>query len=137
MDRQRSSKPYYAGSIPARDAMGVISFGSSAKYPPTSKQVIEVVQGNPRPDNYQIIDTLTIGNYVIAEIRYPDCDNYEGRKILVYEGIDGRGLREQKLIDPHFSDDKPYRSPIARFEPTKRGWLMALAFVKTWMKNTK
>ena len=29
-------------------------------------------------------------------------------------------------IDPHFSDNKKYHSPIARFEPTDRGWEMAL-----------
>ena len=44
--------------------------------------------GNPNPANYKIISTLKIGNILIAEIVYPDCKNYEGKKILVFEGID-------------------------------------------------
>ena len=44
-------------------------------------------------------------------------------KIMVYECELGDLLR-QKSIDPHFSDNKNFYSPIARFEPTIRGWEM-------------
>lgn len=88
--------------------------------------------GNPNPAKYKIIDTLTFGNMLIVEIHYPDCNNYEGKKILVYEGITASELREQKLIDPHFSENVKFRSPVARFEPTQKGWKMAESFAKMW-----
>ena len=39
-------------------------------------------------------------------------------------------LKAQKVIDPHFSESKKYYSPIARFEPTMRGWGMAMKFME-------
>jgi hypothetical protein len=48
----------------------------------------------------------------------------------VYKGIQGgiEALKCQKIIDPHFSDNKNFYSPIARFVPTDDGWRMAEAF---------
>lgn len=115
--------------------MGIRLFGSSsdAKYPPTFySPAPEIPPGNPDPAKYKIIDTLTIGNLLIVEIVYPDCKNYEGKKILVYEGITALLLRQQKYIDPHFSNNSKYKSPIARFEPTGRGMVMAVSFAKMW-----
>lgn len=120
--------------------MGVIRLWSGDRYtsspPATVVQVNPtiklVVPGNPDPANYKIIDTLTVGNILIAEIQYPDCKNYEGRKILVFEGVSAQALRGQKLIDPHFSKNSQYISPIARFEPTDKGWKMAESFAKMW-----
>ncbi len=115
--------------------MGIRLF-SESKYPEEKyvyKDVpVDPLPGNPNPANYKIIDTLTFGNILIVEIQYPDCKNYEGKKILVYEGITWAELRKQKLIDPHFSNNKKYKSPIARFEPTERGWKMAESFAKMW-----
>jgi hypothetical protein len=114
--------------------MGIKLF-SSDSYPEENKypEIIPMPKpGNPNPGNYKIIDTLTFGNILIAEIEYPDCKNYEGRKILVYEGITSKQLRAQKYIDPHFSKHGKYKSPIARFEPTERGWKMAESFAKMW-----
>lgn len=89
---------------------------------------------NPRPDNYQIIQSISIGDYLIVEIRYLDCTNYEGRKILVFKDCSMLELKEQKLIDPHFSDDKSFHSPIARFEPTAEGMFHAKMFARTMIK---
>lgn len=120
--------------------MGVVHIGSSSRYDACSCPMsveAPVPQGNPDPANYQIIDTLTIGNFLIVEIRYPDCKNYEGKKILVYEGVPWLQLREQKLLDPHFSANKNFKSPVARFEPTDRGWRMAETFAKAMMEKKK
>lgn len=84
---------------------------------------------NPKPDNYKVLRTLQMRNFLIIEIQYLDCTNYEGRKIMIYEGICLADLKAQKSIDPHFTENKNYHSPIARFEPTKRGWEMAEFFV--------
>lgn len=82
------------------------------------------VRGNPVPANYEIVRTLKIGKCAILELRYPDCTNYEGRKILLFENTHPTIITKGP-IDPHFTADS--RSPIARFEPTERGWNMAIA----------
>lgn len=85
---------------------------------------------NPRPDNYNILAVYEVGNYLIIKIRYLDCVNYEGVKILLFENCTIEQLIKQNLIDPHFSDDKSFHSPIARFEPTQKGLELAVKFVK-------
>ena len=76
---------------------------------------------NPNPKNYTILRNRVIGRRLLLEIQYHDCTNYEGKKILIFECtlVD---LIKQKLIDPHFCENKDYFSPIARFEPTEEGW---------------
>jgi len=81
---------------------------------------------NPNPANYEIVRSKEIGPFVILEIRYPDCTNYEGHKILVFDsGASLEEMKKARWIDPHFCEDKRY-SPIARFVPTLRGWEMAI-----------
>ena len=82
---------------------------------------------NPNPSNYVIEDTLESGSYVIVKIKYTDCTNYEGLKILVYEGISEANIRKLGRLDPHFCEDKI--SPIARFEPTPQGWMNAAGYI--------
>ena len=61
----------------------------------------------------------------MVRINYPDCHNYEGNKILVFLDTTREELEKQKAIDPHFSDNPDFISPVARFEPTVRGLVMA------------
>lgn len=79
------------------------------------------IQGNPNPDNFEIKRSEQIGEWLLLEIVYPDCKNYEGKKILLYRST-LRELLQQKHIDPHFSDNPDFISPFARFEPTAGGW---------------
>ena len=83
-------------------------------------------EGNPNPNNYKILKYLEFNNgrHLLLEIQYPDANNYEGRKILVFENCRLIDLLEQKTIDPHFSNNPNFKSPIARFEPTNKGWEM-------------
>ena len=76
---------------------------------------------NPNPSNYEVLDGVEIGDYIILKINYPNCTNYEGNKILLFK-CRLKELQEQELIDPHFSNNPNYISPIARFEPTEDGW---------------
>jgi len=89
---------------------------------------------NPDPANYEILATKEIYDFLIVKIRYPDCTNYEGKKILVYYGVSMEDLDAQRLIDPHFSDNKNFFSPIARFEPTKRGLKLAIKLPKQFCR---
>ena len=85
---------------------------------------------NPNPKNFKILKSEEHGNYLVIEVNYPDCTNYEGNKILVYNNVELTDLViKQGSIDPHFSENPNFYSPIARFEPTDRGWQMALLFI--------
>lgn len=91
--------------------------------------IIKRINGNPDPNNYKILSHWSCGKFLVIKIKYPDCNNYEGKKILVYKNTTLEDLIKQKSIDPHFSNNKKYKSPIARFEPTDEGLRMALDFV--------
>ena len=82
--------------------------------------------GMPNPKNYSIVKSLQVGNNLVLLLHYPDCNNYEGRKILVYRDVHLTDLIRQKEVDPHFSEEKGYSSPFARFEPTDAGWSFAV-----------
>jgi hypothetical protein len=78
-------------------------------------------QPAPDPKRYEIIDVEYFRNATLAKVRYLDCTNYEGVKILVFMGK--RGM--EGPIDPHFSEDD--QSPIARFKPNHVGLRIARA----------
>lgn len=88
---------------------------------------------NPNPSNYKIIRSKQVGKYLVIKIKYSDCTNYEGNKILIFRSTLEK-LKKQKLIDPHFSENKNFISPIARFEPTFSGWINALSLVEKILK---
>jgi hypothetical protein len=79
---------------------------------------------NPDPYNWILNNSLKIGRFLLIHITYPDCTNYEGKKIMLYKNVTLQELEGQKTIDPHFSSNKKFHSPIARFEPTNKGWEM-------------
>lgn len=87
------------------------------------------MDNSPKPYRFKILNSETFGNYRILRIKYLDAINYEGNKILVYENpqLLIQHINE-KYLDPHFIEG--YYSPIARFEPTKKGWKMAVKFVR-------
>ena len=79
---------------------------------------------NPDPKNWKIVQAQQYGKYLLVKINYPDCTNYEGNKILLYEETAVAHLILQRLVDPHFSNNAIFKSPIARFEPTEKGWYL-------------
>jgi hypothetical protein len=83
---------------------------------------------NPNPENFEVKAIEKIGDFYLITIFYPDCTTFEGMKILVYYKIDIKKLLLQKSLDPHFSMNKKFISPVARFEPTRRGIEMAISF---------
>lgn len=87
------------------------------------------VRANPDPNKYQFLQMEQVGNLCVVLIHYDDCTNYEGKKILVYEAW-AEELKNHPVLDPHFSENKQYHSPIARFEPTVTGWKNAITFCK-------
>lgn len=103
--------------------MGAIGLFSSSSYDEPKRTP------NPDPMRYTILQSEQVGKYCVLTIQYHGCLNYEGQKILVYEAW-LEELKNQPALDPHFSENTEYYSPIARFEPTVTGWKNAITFCK-------
>lgn len=95
-----------------------------------SRSRFDSYKQDPDPLNYKILSSFESGDYLILEIKYLNCTNYEGKKILVYKGVTLLELFNQKYLDPHFSNSEIYKHPIARFVPTDEGLAMAKVFVQ-------
>ncbi len=86
--------------------------------------------GDPQPHRFKVLCMHRVGDAAVVKVKYPDCTNYEGVKVLVYENAKAFQMQVRGgLLDPHFLQGGG--SPVARFEPTDRGWQMALDFAKT------
>jgi hypothetical protein len=108
--------------------MGV-SFGSRCKNSPYA-----VENSNPNPTNFIILHEQRIGKYLILHVKYPDCKNFEGQKLMVYKGFKtSEELIKYNLfkLDPHFCNSKG--SPIARFAPTTE----SLVLIERMIGNDK
>lgn len=86
---------------------------------------------NPDPTNYEVLRYLPVKKNLVIEILYHGCTNYEGRKVLLFHNCTYEKLMKQKTIDPHFSENKKFYSPCARFPPTEWGWCAAVHVGKT------
>lgn len=82
----------------------------------------------PNPLCFVIEYLRQVGPHVVARIRYPDCDNYEGLKIILYRDVTVKMIKDQLQLDPHFG--KVGLSPFARFKPTPSGWDAAIALAR-------
>lgn len=106
--------------------MGVSPMMSNSSLDNPEDYLTNNILGNPNPCNYKILEFQQIDDNLVIKILYPDSNNYEGKKILVFENCNIGELKKQRVIDPHFSENNKYYSPIARFEPTKKGWGLAI-----------
>lgn len=119
------------GSRSSYDDGLIITVGSRSSYdkPPPDRPPQR--PPNPDPHNFRVLRSEEVGPYLLAEVLYPDCTNYEGRKILVYKGVSLLEVLAQGSVDPHFSNNPRFHSPIARFVPTEAGWKMARVLART------
>ena len=115
--------------------MGIRLFGNSFSVHDSSCNdlewisIIEKNDKNPNPKNYEINHTLSYKEYVIVDITYPDCDNFEGRKIILMDKDVFDNCSQKNVFDPHFCENNDF-CPLARFKPTRKGWLMAIKLLK-------
>ena len=83
---------------------------------------------NPDPKNFLIKLVVEFNGYFVALVEYPNCTNFEGKKIIVFRGLKNADeLLKATEIDPHFTENSKV---VARFRPTEDGWEDALRFVK-------
>lgn len=91
---------------------------------------------NPDPSNFKLVDFEEIGQYLLVIVKYANCPTFEGKKVMVYENMKLREFLAFEVVDPHFGDSNSLKSvlnekkappPIARFEPTEKGIMLAKA----------
>lgn len=115
--------------------------GIVAKDPPTEAPAptSEPEPQNPDPRRFSIGTIYERGKkrnrYAAVLVEYPGCTNYEGKKVLVFKGVSKKRILEADKLDPHFCDHKGCISPVARFEPTHRGWGWAVEMVDRLHKD--
>jgi hypothetical protein len=109
--------------------MGIYFGRNSIKKTESTYETQKVSKFDPNPANFEILNSIERFGNVALYIKYPNCKNYEGNKILVYKGVGKNQIVNLKEIDPHFSDDGSL-SPVARFEPTQRGWILAMILLE-------
>lgn len=98
--------------------MGVFTYRNSCGCQPTSNtnQVKARHPNDPDPSNFEVLGCWRFKSHTIAKIKYPGCINFEGEKIIIFEGlIDVVNLEH---LDPHFL---PNNNILARFVPTQHG----------------
>lgn len=78
---------------------------------------------NPDPKNFKILDSIFHEGYALLLVQYPNCTNYEGKKILLYDNTTEQQVRSWRTIDPHFGG-KP-GNLIARLRPDRDGMAIA------------
>lgn len=111
--------------------MGIRIIGSSDSRDcgQSYQEVEKIVRVNSTPDptKFNIIRQRVVNGYPILWVHYPDVENYEGNKILMYDKHFDLELIKNS-IDPHFFTNGD--SPVARFVPTDRGMYMAVKLAK-------
>ena len=111
--------------------LGLFKMSKSVCDRSATDQAIELP--NPNPKEFTIGSSITIGRFLVLTVLYKGVTTFEGKKILVFENTSSGDLIKQGSIDPHFSENKRYKSPIARFLPTAAGLQMALTFCRTML----
>jgi len=101
--------------------LGVFGWGRSHRSEGEQSQ-------GPDPSNWVMVRSISMKPFLIVEVLYPDCKNYEGKKIMVFNTTLSE-LRGQLKIDPHFGQENNMIYPIARFQPTEEGWNDAYNYV--------
>lgn len=94
----------------------------------TQRRITPPAPPNPNPLRFQVIEHVERNGFLLVEIQYDDCTNYEGRKLLLFKDVSFTALMNQAVrvgIDPHFSDEAAHHYPCARFEPTDFGRALA------------
>lgn len=77
----------------------------------------------PNPLEFKINEAVEENGYLVADITYPNCSNFEGRKIILFDNVSKEWLYSLSELDPHFEENGYI---VARFEPTKRGIQLAI-----------
>lgn len=79
---------------------------------------------NPDPSRWELLELHQFSKGYALKVRYLDCTNFEGVKVMVFEG---RYVPGKRPLDPHFAERG---GPYARFRPDAVGMRLAIALAK-------
>lgn len=94
------------------------------------EKIVKVKAPNPDPEKFTLLSSEVINGYLALEIKYDGCTNFEGHKLLLFDrnvNLKNILLQNNNKIDPNFSNNQAFISPIARFVPNDNGWRMLRA----------
>jgi hypothetical protein len=100
-----------------------------------------VPRGNPDPCSFIYVRHEVRDNFLLLEVIYPNCTNFEGRKILLLRS-NSRTLLDwpervwERPLDPHFQDDKFPIMLLARFQPTTLGWELGRIMMQELLRQS-
>ena len=112
--------------------MGIKLFSSCKNDTPVSNPKT----GTPNKFRWKILREYIddYDKWVVALIQYEDYYNYQGKKILVYDNIELYNFNKNlNRLDPQFIEYE--FSPVARFEPSERGWDLAIRFCERILRS--
>jgi hypothetical protein len=103
------------------------------------KDDLKIIRNNdanqtPNSANYKIERAEVYNNNTVVQVRYPDCPDFNGKKILVFRGYQMVVLMNTNRLDPQFSLTS---NLIAQFLPTDDGWAMAVSFALAYSPTPK
>lgn len=108
--------------------MGLSPFKTSSIYKRSEDyESMKVSPFDPDPSRFKIDSYIELGNYLLLTVIYPNCINYEGKKLLLYSGVSIEDIKQRRELDPHFTDKE--LSPVARFKPDQEGLKLALKLI--------
>lgn len=107
------------------DCSAAINFRSRVTM--LERQIADAKAINPDVTRWHILKIETVNNHLILEVLYPNCTNFEGRKLMMFaHGVTLDMIVVQRTLDPHFAKAvAPPYFPVARFSPDANGWVMA------------
>ena len=76
---------------------------------------------NPNPYKFEILDIFEENNFTVVKVNYIGCTNFEGIKILLFEGNIKDEVLKLNALDPHFMENGKF-TLLARFRPDEKGW---------------
>ena len=77
---------------------------------------------DPDPTKFEIIEYKQGPKFLYVQVKYPNCTNFEGLKILVLDSTIDE-VKKLKVLEPHFLSDNKI---MARFRPSTQGKILAL-----------
>ena len=81
---------------------------------------------DPDPEVFDILDIQVGNKYVLVIVKYKNCTNFEGTKVLLIKDTTVDEIRNMKTLDPHFLESNKI---IARFRPDEDGMKLAKMLV--------
>jgi hypothetical protein len=95
--------------------MGVVGLSGAKHSSDTCEDYIKL----PNKYKFKILEIFEIEEWTIALVQY-DTTNFEGKKIMLFEGRVKDRLLKADNLDPHFIENSEFVL-LARFRPDKKG----------------